>query len=147
MRQLLECNINDVGEMPRMHEVKKNAPLIKDTRMVQGHMLPNPGGYWSLQKKVAFIQTGLLMRPAFGAGKWLKWPIFIFHYSAAGCFHVNYIKSLIPEESVFLFPAFSVFTVRSTNFSSSTAELSEIHLDVAPDNLTESENLPLSPWH
>jgi hypothetical protein len=73
--------------------------------------------------------------------------MFIFHYSAAGCVHVNYIKSLIPEESEFLFPAFSVFTVRSTNFSSSTAELSEIHLDVAPDNFTESENLPLSPWH
>jgi hypothetical protein len=73
--------------------------------------------------------------------------MFIFHYSAAGCVHVNYIKSLIPEESEFLFPAFSAFTVRSTNFSSSTTELSEIHLDVAPDNLTESENLPLSPWH
>ena len=41
----------------------------------------------------------------------------------------------------------SSFYFFSYQISSSTAELSEIHLDVAPDNLTESENLPLSPWH
>jgi hypothetical protein len=75
--------------------------------------------------------------------------IFYFHYDASlRCVHVNFIKSLIPSESEFLFPPYAVFTVRSADFKTPGQKgLSEIHLDVAPDNKLEDENLPLSPWH
>lgn len=75
--------------------------------------------------------------------------IFYFHYDASlRCVHVNFIKSSIPSESEFLFPPYAVFTVRSADFKNpGQTGLSEIHLDVAPDNKMESENLPLSPWH
>ena len=69
--------------------------------------------------------------------------MFIFHCGDI-CTHVNLIKSSNPAEFEFLFPPYSVFTVRSTDFS---AEMPVIHLDVSPDDWSEAENLPLSPWH
>ena len=75
--------------------------------------------------------------------------MFYFHFDKSlRCAHVNLIKSLIPTESEFLFSPYAVFTVRSVDFKTrGQAGLSEIHLDVAPDNRLEVENLPLSPWH
>ena len=75
--------------------------------------------------------------------------IFHFHFDPSlRCTHVNLIKSLIPSESEFLFPPYAVFTVRSADFETPGQNgMFEIHLDVAPDNKLELEDLPLSPWN
>ena len=44
---------------------------------------------------------------------------------------------------------YSTFTVQSVDLKTNptAANPHEIHLEVAPDNKHEDENLPLSPWH
>jgi len=76
--------------------------------------------------------------------------IWYFHFDPKlGCVHVNYIpKSLVEGEDEFLFTAYSVFIVKGVSWKevATYEEPNEIHLFVAPDNLSHPEDLPLAPW-
>ena len=71
------------------------------------------------------------------------------------CKHVNYIDrtdGTVHGEDEFLFSPYSVFTVRATSWHASplvdeyAAQMHIIDVDVAPDNMHESNDLPLAPW-
>jgi hypothetical protein len=64
-----------------------------------------------------------------------------------GCKHVNLVtETHVPDESDFLFAAYSVFEVVHANWSEDPAQPHEITIQAAVDNSTESEALPLAPW-
>ena len=58
--------------------------------------------------------------------------------------HVNYLQHLSAlDESEFLFPPYSVFTVQEVDWSASPLRVT---LLAAVDNKEELEDLPLAPW-
>ena len=65
------------------------------------------------------------------------------------CKHVNLVtKTNVPGEQEYLFAPYSVFTVRSVQFSESADDDDPhiIELDAAVDNRKEPEDLPTAPW-
>lgn len=97
-------------------------------------------GFWYR----AHVESGL---PA------VKWVVYVDPRGETSqryrCKHVNLVtKTNVPGEQEYLFAPYSVFTVRSVQFSESANddEPHLIELDAAIDNRKESEDLPTAPW-
>jgi len=65
------------------------------------------------------------------------------------CRHVNFISGVseVEDEKEFLFPPYSVFTVKEVHWSDDlSAEPHRVVLQAAMDNANEPEDLPVAPW-
>jgi len=81
-------------------------------------------------------------RPDPAVNKAILWTV-RFHPTDR-CMHVNYLQDLSAlDESEFLFPPYSVFTVQKVDWSASPLRVT---LHAAVDNKEELEDLPLAPW-
>ena len=62
--------------------------------------------------------------------------------------HMAFVsKTLIPGESEYLFAPYSVFTLKSIEWSADLHKPHEFTIQPACDNMLEDENLPLTPWY